>query len=96
LPPKFAVKVSKGFLKSLEELPPERALELAEKLKILETAPLPSGKARIKKLKGFTPPLYRLRVGKKRVLYRISGGQVVLLKMIDRKELDRELKNLGG
>ncbi|MEE9258582.1 MAG: hypothetical protein V3U37_03475 [Nitrospinaceae bacterium] len=94
MPEKFAVKVSKSFLKSPDELPPEKALEIAGKLKILEIAPLPAGKTRIKKLKGFSPPLYRLRTGDKRVLYRISGKEVILLKVIDRRELERELKKL--
>ncbi len=81
-------------MKSLDELPPEKALEIAGKLKMLEIAPLPTGKTRIKKLKGFAPPLYRLRVGDKRVLYRISGKEVILLKVIDRRELEKELKKL--
>ena len=93
---KFVVKVSKKFLRDLDELTPERALAIAKKLKILEIAPLPTGKNRIKKIRGFVPPLYRLRIGDKRVLYRISGNQVVLLKIIDRKDLERELKNLSG
>lgn len=93
---KFVVKASNGFLKDLDELPPTISLAIIGKLKLLEEAPLPTGKNRIKKLKGYNPPLYRLRVGNKRILYRISGNEVVLLKAVDRKELDRELRNLIG
>lgn len=89
---KFVVKASPIFLKELDELPPDAALEVAKTLKILEAAPLPIGKSRIKKLRGFTPPLYRLRVGSYRVLYRIEGNEVVVLRVIDRKELEKELK----
>lgn len=91
---KFVVKAAKGFLKDLDELPADAAIEIAKKVKMLETAPLPSGKNRVKKLKGFVPPAYRLRVGDKRVIYRITGKEVLLLTIIDRKELKRELKKL--
>lgn len=93
---RFVVKASKNFLKDLSKLSPGVALEVAEKLKILEASPLPVGKNRIKKLKGYAPPLYRLRVRDKRALYRISGNEVALLKIVDRKELEKELKNLLG
>ncbi len=93
---KFVVKTSKAFIKELDNLPAEVALEIVERLKILEVAPLPFGKSLIKKLRGFTPPLYRLRVGEYRVLYRIIKNEVIILKIIARKQLDRELKRLMG
>lgn len=92
MPKKFVVKATSGFAKSLDELPPRKALQIAGKLKTLKTVPLPTGKNRIKKLRGYNPPLYRLRVGDKRILYRISGGEVILLKIVDRKKLKKELK----
>ncbi len=96
MPKKFAVKATKSFLKSLEKLSRAEAVETAKKLKMLEYSPLPAGKSIIKKLKGYKPPTYRMRVGKRRVIYRISGAEVVLLKLVDRKELERELKKLLG
>lgn len=93
---KFVVKTSKAFIKELDNLPAEVALEIVERLKILEVTPLPFGKSLIKKLRGFTPPLYRLRVGEYRVLYRIIKNEVIILKIIARKQLDRELKRLMG
>lgn len=93
---KFDVKLSKRFLKILDELPHDTASEIARKVKMLEIAPLPAGKTRIKKLKGFTPPLYRLRIRDRRVLYRITGNDVILLTVVDRKELEKELKKLLG
>ncbi len=91
---KFVVKTSKAFIKELDDIPAEVALEIVERLKILKVAPLPFGKSLIKKLRGFTPPLYRLRVGEYRVLYRIIKNQVIVLKIIARKQLERELKRL--
>ena len=91
---KFVVKTSKAFIKELDDIPAEVALEIVERLKILEVAPLPFGKSLIKKLRGFTPLLYRLRVGEYRVLYRIIKNKVIVLKIIARKQLERELKRL--
>lgn len=91
---KFVVKTSKAFLKEIDELPADIALDIIKSLKILELSPLPSGTSLIKKLKGFIPPLYRLRIGDYRVLYRISGNDVIILKVVNRKELERELKKV--
>lgn len=55
MPQKFVVKASKDFLKSLDELSPAVSLAIMGKLKLLEEAPLPTGKNRIKKLKGYNP-----------------------------------------
>lgn len=93
---KFVVNASKNFLKEIDELPTDIALEVTKALKILEFSPLPSGTRLVKKLKGFIPPLYRLRVGYHSVLYRIAGNEVAVLKVIDRKELERELKRMLG
>lgn len=93
---RFIVKLSPLFLKELDELPPDTALEVAKTLKILEVAPLPIGKGRIKKLKGYTPPLYRLRIVNYRALYRIEGDEIAVLRIIGRKELQRELKRICG
>lgn len=93
---KFDVKLSKRFLKILDEFPQDKAVKITGKIRILEYAPLPTGHNRIKKLKGFTPPLYRLRVGDFRVLYRIKGKEVILLTAVNRKELERELNKLLG
>ncbi len=62
-------------------------------IKTLSDNPLPTG-ANIKKLKGFIPPLYRLRSGDYRVLYRIEGLFVTIMRVINRKELERTIKRL--
>jgi len=48
----------------------------------------------IKKLKGFKPPLYRLRSGDHRILYRVQGQLITTMRVIDRKELERVIKRL--
>jgi mRNA-degrading endonuclease RelE of RelBE toxin-antitoxin system len=49
---------------------------------------------RIKRLKGFAGPLYRLRSGDYRVLYRIDEAAVTVMRVINRKDLERTLRQL--
>jgi mRNA-degrading endonuclease RelE of RelBE toxin-antitoxin system len=93
---KFAVEAGKIFLKSLDTFPRAQALAIVSRLKMLETSPFPTGNNPIKKLKGFLPPVYRMRIGDKRILYRVTGDTVVLLKAVSRKDLEKELRNLPG
>ena len=53
--------------------------------------PLPP-RAAAKKLKGYRPPLYRLRAGDYRVLYRVAQRTVTVLRVIDRRDLARILE----
>ena len=57
-------------------------------------SPLPIGKSRLKRLSGFTPPLYRLRSGDFRASYRIYATEVVILRVTDRKDAEKLLKRL--
>ena len=92
----FTVKLTPTFLKSLNSFPPHIIPKVLSSLKILETNPLPIGKPQIKKIKGIKPPLYRLRVSDYRILYRIRENEVAILKILDRKELEKELKKMIG
>lgn len=49
---------------------------------------------RVKRLKGFRRPLYRLRSGDHRIVYRMDETLVTVLRVIDRKVLERSLRNL--
>lgn len=49
---------------------------------------------RVKRLRGFGSPLYRLRSGDYRVLYRVEADLVTVMRIIDRKDLERELRRL--
>lgn len=89
---KFEVKLSHPFIKLLKDFNPQIAHKIIQSLKYLENFPLPTGSKKVKKIKGIEPPLYRLRIGDYRVLYKIQGREVVVLTIVDRKELERELK----
>ncbi len=59
----------------------------------IEEDPLPDPPLK-KKLKGFGFPLYRLRVGDYRILYRVDETTVTVMCVVARKELDRAVKRL--
>jgi len=62
--------------------------KIIEDLKILSTNPVLFG-GNIKKLRGFKPPLYRLRSGGHRVPYRVKGEIVKIMRVIDRKDYQK-------
>jgi mRNA-degrading endonuclease RelE of RelBE toxin-antitoxin system len=92
---RFEVLFSPGAVRELERLEVENALQIAWDIKAyLESSPLPLGKTRIKRLTGFTPPLYRLRSGDFRAYYRLLSHKVVILAITDKKDSERILKRL--
>lgn len=60
----------------------------------LRVSPLPVGKPRIKKLSGYTPPLYRLRSGDFRAYYRIKEGEVVVPAVRQKKDSDKFFRRI--
>ena len=61
------------FIKSLDKKTRQRLLE-----KILEIKKSPSIASNVKVLKGFKN-VYRLRMGKIRVIYRVLGGKIKII-----------------
>ncbi len=91
---RFQVVLTEHAIADLEEVSKEIREQIQRDLKTLQTSPLPSG-TQIKRLKGFRPPIYRLRSGDFRVLYRIREDKVTVLRVIDRKLLERVIKRLN-
>lgn len=92
---KFKVIFSPSAQRDIEGHEAEDALQFVKDVKkYLETSPLPFGKTRIKKLTGFTPPLYRLRSGDFRVYYRIVSKEVVILAITHKKDSEKFLKRV--
>ena len=87
----FQVVLTEHAITDLSDIPKELRDQFHPDLKALESSPHPSP-PKIKRLKGFRPPLYRLRSGDYRVLYRIEGNMVSILRIIDRKLLERVIK----
>ena len=91
---RYEVRILKGAQKELESLPTDIRLQVLTKMKVLEVDPLPKGKPEIKILRGFRPPLLRLGSGDFRVVYRLSGQAIEVLAVVNRKELERKLRQL--
>ena len=91
---RFQVLLTEHAIGDLEKIAKEIREQIQRDLKTLQTSPLPSG-IQIKRLKGFRPPIYRLRSGDFRVLYHIREDKVTVLRVIDRKLLERVIKRLN-
>jgi len=90
---KFNVTLTEHAIGDLKDIPKELREQIHRDLRNLESTPFPSG-TYIKRLKGFRPPVYRLRSGDFRVLYHIQENSVIILRVIDRKLLERAIKRL--
>ena len=87
----FKVVFTKIAEKDINRLGPKIRLKVLQVIKGLEVSPFPRGNA-IKKLKGTKISLYRLRVGDFRAVYHIDSKKVVILFIVDRKNLEKKLK----
>ena len=91
--PRFSIEVSTHAEREIFKLPDAIArLILGEIRARLSTDPIREMKTRIKRLTGFSPLLYRLRVGDYRIYYRIAPPRVVILGIFHKKDSDRWLK----
>ena len=91
---KFQVVLTEHAIVDLKDISRELRDQIHRDLRNLESAPFSSG-IYIKRLKGFRPPVYRLRSGNFRILYHIQESSVTILRVIDRKLLDRAIKKLA-
>jgi mRNA interferase RelE/StbE len=89
----FKVTVTRPAARDLRRIAPNLRLRILKSIRILEEAPLPRGNT-IKRVTSARTPLYRLRTGDYRTLYRIEDRQILILAIIHRSELERRLKDL--
>jgi mRNA interferase RelE/StbE len=89
----FPVHLTASAADDLNQIPAETRKEILSDIRQLSFAPFPPG-TNIKKLRGFKPPLYRLRTGDFRILYRVEARTIFIIRVINRKELDRIIKRL--
>jgi len=90
---RFHVTLTEHAIVDLKDIPKELQDQIHRDLRDLESAPFPSG-SHIKRLKGFRPPVYRLRSGNSRILYHIQENNVMILRVVDRKLLERAIRRL--
>ena len=85
------VEIAPRAFRDLGRLPSVAKRQILEDFSVLETTPWP-GPPKIKKLKGYE--LYRLKTGPYRSIFEDRGKTVVILRVIDRKDLERLLRSL--
>jgi mRNA interferase RelE/StbE len=90
---RFKIKLSPAASRDLDKLELGIVTKVLSDIKILEENPFPRGKL-IKKNKGKKTPSYRLRIEKFRVFYEIQPMQIIILRIISKKEADRFIKTL--
>jgi len=90
---KFDIQLTYSAVEDLDCIPEDRRTKIIALIKKFSFDPLIPG-ANIKKLKGFRSPLYRVRSGDYRILYRIQEKTITIMRVIDRKDLDRVIKRL--
>ena len=90
---KCKIQLTYSASEDLDGLHDDQRKKIIAILKIFSTDPFTHG-ANIRKLKAFKPPIYRARSGDYRILYRVQENKIIIMRVIDRKDLDRVIKRL--
>jgi len=85
----FRVEFTPAAARDLKRLDPYVRSQLLRAATILSEAPYPSSSGRIKLLVGLQPPHFRLRVADYRMIYRIEGSHVLIVRVAHRREAYR-------
>ncbi len=92
----FTIEFTKEAQREIKALPKADARLILQEIQTrLSSDPFKQSKTRIKRLVGFIPPLYRLRIGDYRSYYRIVTDHVVILTVLHKKDSERWLKRRG-
>jgi len=91
---KFEIQLAVSTVDDLDCIPEISKKKIIASIQRLSTNPF-SPHPHIKKLKGFKPPIYRIRSGDFRALYRVQDKTIIILRVIDRKDLERIIKRLN-
>ena len=88
---RFSIELSPAASRDLDDLEIGTVTKALSDLRILGESPFPKGKL-IKKIKGKKTTFYRLRIDKFRVFYEIQHANIVILRILSKKEADRFIK----
>ena len=91
--PIFDIRLTNTAAGDLDYIPDDLRRKILQDINLVSTDPFLFG-SNVRKLKGFKPPLYRLRSGDYRVLYRVKGETATILRVIVRKDLERIIKRI--
>ena len=91
--PVFEIQLTQPAIRDLRPYSEAVHSRLVEGMLNLRKDPFPSPPLK-KKLKGFGFPVYRLRIAEHRILYRIDEKTVTILRIVERKDLERAIRRL--
>ena len=91
---KFQIVLSPSAIKDLDGFSDGVCGKIVRAFEALGDNPFPGGKA-IKKIKGTNSDYYRLRVDKYRVFYMIEGNRAIVLRILNKKDVERFIRNLN-
>lgn len=91
---KFNIILSPKAVKDLDSFSDGILRKISKAMQILKENPFPRGKL-IKKIKGASSDFYRLRVDKYRVFYIIKGSDIVILRVLSKKDAGRFIRSLN-
>ena len=89
----FSIQLTQAAVDDLSNIPGKQRTKIIGAIKNLSPNPFTLGTS-IKKLKGFKPTLFRLHSGDYRVLYKVEKNIITIMRIIDRKELEKIIKRL--
>lgn len=89
----FRLQLTKSASSDLDSISFDQREKILKDIKSLSANPLSFG-INVKKLRGFKPSLYRLRSGDHRILYQLRGETVTIMRVIDRKDLEKIIKRI--
>ena len=84
----YQVYLSEKAQRDLDAFSDKIANQILADCARLADAPIPDGK-RIKKLQGFQVPLYRLRAGDYRVVFKRSGTRIDILRVLSKPDFQK-------
>ena len=91
---KFQITLSPHAVKDINSFSDSVCGKIVLALQALKDNPFPRGKL-IKKIQGTKTNYYRLRVDKYRVFYMLEGNRAVILRILDKKDVERFIRNLN-
>ena len=89
----FDIQLTHSAVDDLNNISEKAKAKIIDSIQKVSSNPF-SEKLQIKKLKGFKPPIYRIRSGDHRVLYRVQENIIYIMRVLDRKDLERITKRL--
>jgi mRNA interferase RelE/StbE len=90
---KFTIELTYSAVEDLNNIPKDLLSSIISSFKHIAVQPFATS-AKIKKLVGFKPPLYRVRSGDYRIIYRIEDSIIVIMRVINRKDLEKTIQSL--